>query len=112
RALLTLNGRSLGEKMVADRYDPVLRWDVPNEPGTVRVVGYRNVAEAARFVLTTANAPHHLELSTEPSTLATAGLLYVEVRVADAAGTRTATGAQDIQVQVSGAGELLAIDSA
>ena len=32
RAELFLNGKSLGEKAVAERSNPVFRWDVPNRP--------------------------------------------------------------------------------
>ena len=61
-AELFLNGKSLGEKPVADRLQPVLHWEVPNEPGVVRVIGKRAGSEAARFELATAGAPDHLEL--------------------------------------------------
>jgi hypothetical protein len=114
RADLLLNGKSLGEKPIADRYNPVLRWDVPNEPGTLRVVGYRDGKEAARFELTTAGAPDRLEIRADKTALAADGvsLSHLEIRIVDAAGRRAVTAAGKIAVEVSGAGELVAMDSA
>jgi hypothetical protein len=41
-----LNGRSLGVKEVPHGLQPVVRWEVPNEPDSVRVVGIRELREA------------------------------------------------------------------
>lgn len=105
-AELFLNGRSLGEKTVADRSQPVLRWDVPNEAGVVRAVGKDGGAERARFELATAGAADHLELRAEGNQL-----LSVEIRVVDAQGRRVVSSQVPIEVEVSGAGELVALDS-
>lgn len=105
---LFLNGRSLGEKAVASRLEPVLRWDVPNEPGVVRVLGKQDGKEQARFELVSAGPPDRLELLPDQSAL----LANVEIRVVDAAGRRVFAGDPLITVQVSGAGELVAMDSA
>ncbi|SPE43349.1 Glycoside hydrolase family 2 sugar binding protein [Candidatus Sulfopaludibacter sp. SbA3] len=106
-AELFLNGRSLGEKAVADRLAPVLRWDVPNEPGVVRVLGKQDGHERARFELTTAGLPDHLQLLPEQ----TGPLTHIEIRVVDAAGHRVFAADSPITVQVSGAGELVALDT-
>ena len=113
-AELYLNGRSLGAKAVADRLQPVLRWEVPNEAGSVRVVGRRDGREAARFELHTADAPHHLELIPDRDRLSADAedLAHIEVRVVDAAGHRVFDANQPITVEVTGPGELAAVDSA
>jgi beta-galactosidase len=110
---LILNGRSLGEKAVADRLNPVLRWEVPNEPGVVRVIGKRGGKEAARFELVTAGAPQRVELVPDKTALQANGadLANVEIRVVDADGRRVYGADSTIEVQVSGAGELAAMDS-
>ena len=114
RADLLLNGKSLGGKAVTDRYNPVLRWDVPNEAGTLRVVGYRDGKEAARFELSTAGAPDRLDIRADKTVLAADGvsLSHLEIRIVDAAGRRVVNAAGKIAVQVSGPGELVAMDSA
>ena len=110
---MILNGRSLGEKAVADRLDPVLRWEVPNEAGVVRAIGKRGGKEAARFELATAGAPQRVEPMPDKLALQANGsdLANVEIRVVDADGRRVYGADSTIEVQVSGAGELAAMDS-
>jgi len=112
-AELVLNGRSLGEKAVADRPAPVLRWEVPNEAGVVRAIGKRGGKEAARFELATAGAPQRVELVADKTALLANGrdLANVEIRVVDAEGRRVYGADSTIEVQVSGAGDLAAVDS-
>jgi len=112
-AELFLNGRSLGEKPVADRLNPVLHWDVPNEPGVLRAIGKRDSKEAARFELLTAGAPHHLVLTPDKATLAAGGqdLSSVAIEVVDAQGRRVYGAGAEVEVQVSGPGELAALDT-
>jgi hypothetical protein len=112
-AELFLNGRSLGEKPVADRLNPVLHWDVPNEQGVLRAIGKRDAKEAARFELVTAGAPHHLVLTPDRATLAAGGqdLSSVTVQVVDAQGRRVYAAGAEVEVQVSGPGELAALDT-
>jgi hypothetical protein len=112
-AELFLNGKSLGEKPVADRLNPVLHWDVPNEPGVLRVIGKREGKEAARFELVTAGAPHHIVLTPDRAILAADGqdLASVTVQVVDAQGRPVFGAGSDVEVQVSGPGELAALDT-
>ena len=112
-AELILNGRSLGEEPVADRLEPVLRWEVPNEAGVVRAIGKRGGKEAARFELVTAGAPQRVELVPDKTALQANGsdLANVEIRVVDAEGRRVYGADSMIEVQASGAGELAAMDS-
>jgi beta-galactosidase len=113
-AELWLKGTSLVEKQVADRLQPFLRWSVPNEPGSLRVVGKNHGKEAARFELATVGTAHHLEVHPDRSTLRADGadLVSIEIRVVDAAGHRVPDAAQPIELQVAGAGSPVAVDSA
>ena len=112
-AELFLNGKSLGEKRVEDRIAPVLRWEVPNEPGVLRAIGRKDGREAARFELVTAGAPDRIELVPDRTVLRADGadLANLEVRVVDAAGRRVPTADADIAVEVRGAAALAAMDS-
>jgi len=112
-AELFLNGKSLGAKPVADRLDPVLHWDVPNEPGILRAVGMRDSQELARFELGTAAGPHRLRLVADRSELAADGedVANIEVDVLDAEGRRVYLADTAIGVTVSGAGSLAAVDT-
>ena len=110
---LFLNGRSLGEKAVTDRLNPVLHWDVPNEPGVVQAIGKQGGREAARFELATAGAADHLALMPDKATLRAdgTGLSNIEIRVVDAQGRMVPDAQAHIVLEVSGAGELAAVDS-
>lgn len=112
-AELFLNGRSLGEKRVEDRTAPVLRWDVPNEPGVLRAIGKKDSKEVARFELASTSAPDHLELVPDRTVLRADGedVANIEVRVVDAAGRRVYGAEAEINVEVRGAGVLAAVDS-
>ena len=112
-AELFLNGQSQGEKRVEDRLQPVLRWDVPNQPGVVRVIAKRDGAEAAHYELATAGPAAALELAPDKSVLEANGddLASIEIRVVDASGRRVYLAAGEIRVEVTGAGALAALDS-
>jgi len=111
---LFLNGRSLGAKQIPSPLEPVLRWAVPNEPGVVRVVGTSTDGkEAGHFELVTAGAAHHLELVPDKAALAGADdLSHVEVRVVDVDGHRVFAANPVIEMHVTGAAELAAMDNA
>jgi len=81
--------------------------------GVVRVVGKRGGKEAARYELATAGAPQRVELAVDKLTLQANGsdLANIEIRVVDADGRRVFGADSTIEVQVSGAGELAAVDS-
>ncbi|MGO9228249.1 MAG: glycoside hydrolase family 2 TIM barrel-domain containing protein [Bryobacteraceae bacterium] len=110
---LFLNGRSLGEKPVADRLDPVLHWDVPNQPGVVRAVGKRDSREVVRFELATAGAPHRIELTPDRTALAAGGqdLSHVAIQIVDAEGRRVCQAGVTVEVEATGAGELATLDT-
>ena len=111
---LSLNGRSLGSNPLPRMLDPVLRWDVPNEAGVVRAVGRwdDSAGECAHFELTTAGAPARLELAADRTNLRPgADLASIEIRVVDSAGHRVFGSALPIVVEVTGSGELVALDS-
>lgn len=112
-AELFLNGRSLGEKRVADRFNPVLHWDVPYQPGVLRAIGKRDGQEAARFDLNTAGPPARLALLSDKTALDADGedLSNIEIRVVDDAGRLVFGAAASIAVEVHGSGALAAVDS-
>ena len=111
---LLLNGRSLGEKPVADHLLPALVWAAPNEPGTVEVVGKKGGAAAARFQLKAIGRPERIELIADRSALRSGGrqVSTVEVRVVDRDGNRVPDATDTIALEVAGAGRLIAAGNA
>jgi hypothetical protein len=109
-----LNGRSLGEKPIADRLLPALVWAVPNEAGALEVVGKKAGAVAARYQLKTLGPPERIELSPDLKTLRNDGrqVSTIEVHVVDRDGNRIPDAAQTVAFEVAGAGRLLAAGNA
>lgn len=132
RAELFLNGRSLGECKKADVPDyplafagrnPVqgdfatsdyyricrkyrLRWDVPYEPGELRVVASRGGARIGEDVVRTAGEPVRLTLAEDPFTPSDSALAFLHVGVADAAGVPVA--ASDLRFEIATSGDVAA----
>lgn len=109
-----LNGRSLGEKPIADHLLPALVWAVSNEAGTVEIVGKKATAIAARFQLKTPGRPERIELSPDLKTLKNNGrqVSTIEVRVVDRDGNRIPDATQLITFEVEGTGRLIAVGNA
>jgi beta-galactosidase len=111
---LVLNGRSLGEKPIADRLLPALLWAVPNEAGMLEVVGKKAGVVAARFQLKTIGPAERLELSPDLKTLKDDGrqVSTIEVHAVDRNGNRVPDAAGTVGFEVLGAGRLVAIGNA
>jgi beta-galactosidase len=99
---------------VADPLLPALLWIVPNQPGTVAVLGREAGTVAAKFDLVTLGEPHRIELSADLDTIRSAGrqVVTVEVHVLDAAGHRIPDAALTVSFGVSGEGRLQGVASA
>jgi beta-galactosidase len=127
---LSLNGRSLGRKKPFS--EPVqlpvgpnvsttlsfdskyrLLWQVPYEPGVLQAVAYRQGKEVARDTMRTAGVPARLRLRSDRSTIAagTSDLAFVTVRVEDKQGNLCPTADNRVSFQVSGAGQIAAVDN-
>jgi hypothetical protein len=109
-----LNGRSLGEKSIADPLAPTLTFEVPNEPGTVEMAGKKGGVIAARFQLKTVGPPARIELVPDLKTLKNAGrqVSTIEVSVLDRDGNRVPDAAAAVTFEVAGAGRLIAAGNA
>ena len=109
-----LNGRSLGEKPIADRLLPALLWAVPNEAGTLEVLGKKAGAVAARFELKSIGQPERLELSPDLKTLMNGGrqVSTIAVQAVDRNGNRVPDATPAVTFEVAGAGRLIAVGNA
>jgi beta-galactosidase len=111
---LLLNGRSLGEKPIADRLLPAIVWLVPNQAGTVEAIGKKAGVVAARFPLKTIGEPERIELTPDLRTLKNAGrqVATIEVSVLDHSGNRVPDAVHAVTFEVAGAGRLIAVANA
>jgi hypothetical protein len=110
---LFLNGKSLGERPLADRLLPALLWAVPNEPGTLEVVGKKSGAVATRVQLKSIGKAARLELKPDLRVLKDGGrqVSTVEVQAVDRAGSRVPDATLAVTFEVTGAGRFAAAGS-
>lgn len=110
---LWINGQSQGRQPAGTPVKNKARFDVTYQPGTIEAVGYKDGRETGRHRLVTAADPAALVLTADrPQVRADPGsIVYVDIAVTDQAGVLVRHVAPEIVVEVSGAGELLALGS-
>ncbi len=95
---------------VCDTYR--LRWlEVPYEAGELKAVAYKDGAVIAETVMRTAGKPVAVKLTPEQTALPSDGesVVFVQVDVADAAGTRDPRATSRIRFALTGPGEIVAV---
>ena len=110
---LFLNGRSLGRKNKGP-YEYRLRWDeVVYEPGTLKVVTYKNGREWATDERKTAGPPAKLTLQPDRAEICADGrdLSFVAVTVTDEEGCTVPRADNRIHLDLDGPGEIVATDN-
>jgi len=110
---LFVNGVSAGRKPAGAASQNKASFEVIYQPGTIEAAGYTGGKETGRTTLKTASTPVGLRLTPDRAVLqATYGdLAYVTIEVMDQDGVLVKSGEPVISLEVSGAGELLAIGS-
>jgi beta-galactosidase len=130
---LFLNGKSFGMKSLEfprqgnsgawNRYDrPVvgittgdlhLMWDVPYEPGTLKIIGRRGGKIACEEEVKTTGVPASVRLSVDRKTINTDGndVAHVRIEIVDAEGRTVPNANNQIQVSVEGSGKLIGLDN-
>jgi beta-galactosidase len=112
-AELFLNGRSLGRKK-RGAFEYRLRWDeVKYEPGEVRVVAYRGGKRWAEDAVRTTGPAERLTLKADRTAISADGsdLSFVAVSVVDEAGSTVPRAKNRMRFEVSGPGEIVAVDN-
>jgi beta-galactosidase len=112
-AELFLNGKSLGRKKKGE-YEYRLRWDnVVYQPGTIKVIAYKNGKVWATDEVKTAGAPAELNVKPDRSTIRADGkdLSFVTVTVTDKHGVMAPRADNRIHFEITGPGEIVATDN-
>ncbi len=110
---LFLNGKSLGRKKIGP-YEYRLRWDdVVYQPGTLKVITYKNGKPWATDAMKTAGNPVGLKLEPDRSTIGADGkdLSFVTVTVTDKNGLTVPRADDRIHFDLKGPGEIVATDN-
>jgi beta-galactosidase len=111
---LSLNGKPLGTKRLADAVSGMLRWELAFQPGMLQARGLKGGVHSCEFALNTAGPPAGIELLPDRRDLAAAGgdVAQVEFHVVDAAGVRVPDADNGITFELSGPARLLAVENA
>lgn len=129
-AELFVNGKSFGKKVKGKdlttikvkflRYEPEtfdspyrLSWEVPYEPGTLKVVGYKNGIAIIEKQINTAGKPYRVALSVDRPEITADGrdLAYVTVRIEDKNGNLCPLADNLVNFTVEGTGEIIGVDN-
>ncbi len=113
-AELFVNGRSQGRKKKVAGQDFRLQWDsIRYEPGTVKVVAYKDGKEWAKSEIKTAGKAEKLQMEADRVTIdgEKSELVFVSVKVTDKKGTLVPQSDALIDFSVEGAGEIVSTDN-
>ncbi len=127
---LIVNGKSLGKKvkgvdttkvpaefhdfekgMYTSKYR--LSWDVPYQPGSIKVIGYKNGKAVAEKEIKTAESPAKIHLIADRTEIKADGndLSFITVKIEDVSGNLCPIAANDVNFEVTGEGTLAAVDN-
>lgn len=129
-AELFVNGKSFGREvkgkdktsLIVDflRYEPktfdspyILSWEVPYQPGSIKVMGYKNGKAMVDKEIKTAGKPAQIKLLADRNTIDSDGrdLAYVTVRIEDKDGNLCPLADNMVNFEVSGAGKIAGVDN-
>lgn len=109
---LELNGRALGAKSLPADARPRV-WKVPFERGTLVAIGTNDGAEVARHVLRSAGEAASLQAKCNRSKLTSDwdDVATIRVAVVDGNATQVPSSNHEIEFEVEGPGEIVAVDN-
>lgn len=111
-AELLLNGKSLGKKRLDDASGRVITWDFPFETGDIVAKAFNEGTEVSEYQLQTVGEPAGFMASFDTQSLKKeGGLSHLKIEVVDEDGNVVTKSNNIISVDVTGAGELLGVES-
>ena len=113
-AELFLDGRSFGRKKTDRATRFTATWEVPYQPGELKVVGYRGGKPGSPAVLKTAGDVSQIGLTADRDQIKANGqdLSYVTVELKDAAATRHPTAENPLAFEIEGPGTIAGVGNA
>lgn len=110
---LSLNGKVIGNKRLADAIEEPLSWAVRFEPGVLTAVGQQGEKVKCEFKLRTAGTARRIELLPDINELRADGrdVAHVEFRVVDAEGVRVPDATNSVTFNLAGPAQLLGIEN-
>ncbi|MCI8413711.1 MAG: glycoside hydrolase family 2 protein [Clostridia bacterium] len=106
------DGKLIGRKLAGKVNKHVATFKTEYYPGTVEAVGYHKGRECGRVTLESVTAPRAVKLSCARKARKSGELFFVEIAVTDKEGRVVPYASREVEIAVSGQGELYAIGSA
>jgi beta-galactosidase len=112
-AELFLNGKSLGRQKKGPLQYRLIWADVNYEPGTLKVVAYKNGSQWATNEVKTTGAPEQILMQADRLKIAADGLdlSYITVKIADKDGLLVPRSKNHLSFAIDGPGEIVATDN-
>ena len=86
-----------------------LMWEVPYEPGEIKVIAYKDGSPIGEDVRRTAYKPFAVKLSPEKEALADGEIVFVKVELEDEYGTICPLASDRVEFALEGPGEIVAV---
>jgi beta-galactosidase len=114
RVELFLNGKSLGSRTTDRSTRFMASWEVPYQPGVLKVEGYQGKKKVAEAVLQTAGKPESIRLSADRVRMKADNqdLCYITVLLTDSLGNRNPLAEDLVKFEISGPGALAGVGNA
>ncbi len=109
---LNLDGKSVGRKLAGKFNKHIAEFKTNFYPGKLEAVSYRKGAEISRCSVESVTAPKMLKTECSEKVIGEGGLCYVNISVADKEGRLVPYAVREVEVTVSGDGELVALGNA
>lgn len=112
-ARLNINGKFIQEAPVRDAKSNALCWSIPYEKGEVRVIGYNDGKEAAKYKILTYGDVARLAVKADTKVLEGKGrIAHISLEMLDANKARVLNAKDTVICEVSGACSLLQLENA
>lgn len=110
---LYLNGEEITSEPVWDAASNALWWDIPYEPGELKVTGVTDGKICAEYIIRTYGEASALTACVDRQVMDGAGdVIHAELNIVDAAGVRVLEAGHTVRCEVSGAARLLKMENA
>ena len=111
-AELFLNGRSLGKKKMKED-EMQLVWQVPYQPGELKVVAHTDLGQPITKVYKTAGAPAAIKISTDRRSLSyqNRDVAHLQISIVDGKGIEVPWANKDLHIEVKGGGKNMGLEN-
>ncbi|MDE6398440.1 MAG: DUF4982 domain-containing protein [Clostridiales bacterium] len=106
------DGKLIGRKLAGKVNRHIARFSTEYYPGILEAVSYHKGRECARVQLSSVSAPRAVKLACGKKSRAAGELFFVEIDVTDKEGRTVPYASREVEVSVTGSGELYALGSA